>query len=152
MFKHRKVGKYSRCSSCICKPEKGVWPFDVGRKVCHVKEEKQNILEEIVGEGGKKACGEGRAKSLCASLCWPPCSPGTDPTTRVPASTQCPQQLLKDAFGSTDPVVPALQLLQGRFLAWPLHTEAGELGEMFVPGFLGLCRPWVRYVLFLCLH
>lgn len=43
----------------------------MGRKVCHVKEEKQNILEEVVGEGGKKRAVKGEQKA-CVRLCAGP--------------------------------------------------------------------------------
>lgn len=94
---------------------------------------KNHFLEEVVGEK-KKACSEGRGdQKASVHLCDVPLvAQAHIPVSYcVPESTQCHQQLLKDIFASTDPVVPALRLLQGRLalLAWGYSRElAGEFG------------------------
>lgn len=69
----------------------------MGRKVCHVEEENQNLLEEVVGEK-KNACSERRGEQK-ASVCLcdaPLVAQAHIPVSySVPESAECHQQVLK---------------------------------------------------------
>lgn len=80
-----------------------------------MEEEKQSFRRGSGGEK-KKACSEGRGdQKASVHLCNVPlvAQAHIPVSSCVLESTQCHQQLVKDIFASTDPVVPALHLLQG---------------------------------------
>lgn len=85
----------------------------MGRKVCHVEEEKTNLLEEVAGEKNTHAVKGGENKKpVCVTDAHLVAQAHILLSYCVPESTQCHRQLLKDTFASTDPVVPALRLLK----------------------------------------